>query len=337
MIIDLPRFIESERPAWHELEQRLDRIAAEPDKKWPLAETLRFHFLYQKVAADLGRIATFSAEPELRRYLESLVARAYAEVHETRQRGVRWRPWRWFVEEFPAAFRRQSWAFGLALLVTLIGAVFGGFAVALDHEAKSALLPAQFSSLNGDPADRVAKEEGAEEDRLAGSYSSFAGSLMVNNIGVSIKAMALGMTWGIGTLILLLYNGVMVGLIAVDYVMAGQSVFLLGWLLPHGSIELPAVMIGGQAGLVLGRALLGRGNPAPLAQRLRHVGRDVATLIGGVAVFLVWAGIVESFVSQHHEPRLPYWIKISFGLCELVALTWLLTRDWRRSPKKAVP
>ena len=79
---------------------------------------------------------------------------------------------------------------------------------------------------------------------------------MTNNIRVSILAMALGMSWGgIGTFILLFYNGIIVGLVALDYVRAGQTIFLLGWLMPHGVIEIPAVLIGGQAGLVLGGGL----------------------------------------------------------------------------------
>ncbi len=49
------------------------------------------------------------------------------------------------------------------------------------------------------------------------------------------------------------------------------------------------------------------------------------TLIGGVAVLLVWAGIVESFLSQHHEPVVPYWLKIVFGCVEFAALVWFLS------------
>ena len=335
MIIDIPRFVEAERPTWTELEAVLTRLGGEPDAALSLEEARRFHFLYQKVSADLGRVSTFASEPALRQYLESLVGRAYAEIHETRERGVRWRPLRWLCDEFPAAFRRHFWAFTLAVLATLVGMVFGGFAVALDPDAKAAIMPAQFSKHLGDPAERVAQEEAAKDDRLAGQHSSFAGQLMTNNIGVSIKAMALGMTWGLGTLILLFYNGVILGLVGVDYVQAGQTVFLFGWLLPHGSFEIPAILIGGQAGFVLGRALIGRGDRAPMAWRLRAVGRDVATLIGGVAVMLVWAGIVESFLSQHHQPAVPYWVKIAFGTAELVLLAWFLSRGWRLKEERA--
>ena len=331
MIIDLPRFISAERPAWTELEKFLDRLEAELDHRLTIEEAHRFHFLYQKASADLARLATFASEPELRRYLETLVGRAYGEIHETRERGARWHPVRWFLREFPAAFLRQRAAAIISVAITLVGCLFGGFAVALDDEAKDAIIPPQFSHTLGRPSDRVKREEAEKSDRLTGGHSTFAGQLMVNNIGVSIKAMALGMTWGIGTLIILFYNGVILGLVAVDYIIDGQTVFLLGWLLPHGIIEIPAILIGGQAGLVLGRALIGHGDRRALGARLRAVAPDAATLIGGVAVMLVWAGIVESFISQHHQPVLPYWLKIAFGLGEGVLLIALLNNGRKRA------
>jgi uncharacterized membrane protein SpoIIM required for sporulation len=330
MIIDLPRFISTERPAWTELERMLDRLQTEPHRQPTLDEAKRFHFLYQKVSADLGRIATFASEPELRRYLESLTARAYGEIQETRATASRFRPAQWFTTEFPRVFRRHWRAFLISTLITLVGTLFGGFAVALDGEAKEAIMPAMFSSHLGDPAKRVEKEETAQRDRLKGHRSTFASQLMANNIGVSIKALALGMTYGIGTIILLFYNGVILGLVAVDYVLAGQLVFLLGWLLPHGVIEIPAVLLAGQGGLILGHALIGRGERASLGRRLRAVGGDVMTLIGGVAVMLVWAGIVESFLSQYHEPVIPYWLKIAFGGVELSVLCWFLAMRGRK-------
>jgi hypothetical protein len=53
----------------------------------------------------------------------------------------------------------------------------------------------------------------------------------------------------------------------------------------------------------------------------------LATLIFGVAILLVWAGFVESFLSQYHEPVIPYWVKISFGLVELMVLGLFLARS----------
>jgi len=144
--------------------------------------------------------------------------------------------------------------------------------------------------------------------------------LMTHNTQVSIFTLALGMTWGVGTIIMLFYNGVILGAVAVDYVRAGQTKFLLGWLMPHGVIEIPAILIAGQAGLLLAAALIGRGNRQPLRARLRGVSGDVVTLIMGVALMLIWAGFIESFLSQYHEPIIPYIFKIAFGGVELVLL-----------------
>jgi uncharacterized membrane protein SpoIIM required for sporulation len=134
--------------------------------------------------------------------------------------------------------------------VTLVGCAFGGFAVALDPGSKAVLMP--FSHLQGDPRERVAKEEKAEKDPLADSKTTFSAYLMTHNTKVSILTLALGVTWGFGTLVMLFYNGVILGAVSVDYILAGQTKFLAGWLLPHGSFEIPAILIAGQAGLILG-------------------------------------------------------------------------------------
>ena len=322
MIIDLPRFLAAARPSWEELERMLDRFTAEPDLRLDIDQARRFYYLYQRCAADLARVQTFSAEPEVRSHLESLVLRAYGEIHETRERSRRWRPWDWFRRTLPRTFRRHAGAFGLAVGVTIAGCAFGGVALLADPEARSALLPEPHLRLT--PSQRVAREESATSDPLAGAKTTFSAFLMTHNIRVSLFALALGMTWGIGTAVLLFANGVTLGAIVVDYVGDGQGTFLAGWLLPHGAVEIPSILIAGQAGLVLAYALIGRGDARPLGQRLRRILPDVLTLIGGVAILLVWAGTVEAFLSQYHAPYLPYGIKIALGCVELVLLAWFL-------------
>jgi uncharacterized membrane protein SpoIIM required for sporulation len=325
MIIDLQRFVASERPCWSELEQTLDKLEASPNFIMNLQELRRFHRLYERTAADLAKITTFSAEPETRRYLENLVARAYGEIHEARERRTRLNVIEWFFRTLPQTFRRHTTAFYLSLAITVAGCSFGGLAILLDPAAKPILMP--FPHLMQDPAKRVAEEEKAGSDRLAGQKTSFSAFLMTHNIRISILTMAMGMSWGVGTIILLFYNGVILGAVAADYVRAGQLKFLLGWLLPHGVVEIPAILIAGQAGLVLAFALVGWGNRSPFRVRLRIVSVDIVTLIFGVGLLLVWAGIVEAFLSQYHEPVLPYAMKITFGLVELVLLVLFLAKS----------
>src|SRR5437763_7111858 len=141
MIIDFQRFVAAERPYWAELEGRLEKLEAEPNYRMTLEALRQFHLLYERAAADLAKITTFASEPETRRYLESLVARAYGEIHETRERQRRIFPLQWFFRTLPQTFRRQVRAFWLSLAITAAGCAFGGFVLALDPESKPALMP----------------------------------------------------------------------------------------------------------------------------------------------------------------------------------------------------
>jgi len=332
MIIDLQKFITEERPYWSELERELERLEAKPETRLSLRQLERFHYLYQRASADLAKIATFSAEPNTRLYLESLVGRAFGEIHEIREKPHRLRPLYWFFTIFPQTFRKHILAFWISLVAIMVGAAFGGFAVMIDSSAKQIILP--LAHLQENPSERVKKEEGVNTDYLKGAKTSFSSFLMTHNTRVAILTLALGMTWGIGTLMMLFYNGVTLGAVAIDYVLAGETPFLLGWLMPHGVIEIPAILLAGQAGIVLAGALIGWGKPISLRMRLRKISKDLATLIFGVALMLVWAGIVEAFFSQYHEPVLPYSIKIAFGAFELIILALFLGRAGRKKVSK---
>ncbi len=331
MIMDLNRFIADERPFWQELERMLEKLEAAPAPALDPGEIKRFHYLYQRASADLARLRTFSSEREIRRFLESLVARAYAEVHESRKSGRRLMLLAWFFKTFPRTFRRRRAAFWLCAGVMTLGAIFGGGAAAFDPEAKAVLMP--FPHLQTSPSERVAEEEARKGPLSLEGKASFSSYLMTHNTRVSIFAMALGMTWGLGTVLLLFYNGAILGAVAADYILSGETAFLAGWLLPHGAVEIPSILVAGQAGLVLAGALIGREQQnAPLRTRLRSVSKDLTTLIFGVAVLLIWAGLVEAFFSQHHEPAMPYEVKIGFGVLELVLLAAFF---WKSGAKSA--
>lgn len=329
MIIDIEKFIQQERPFWTELERLMSRIEGDNAFKMSFDQAQRLHYLYERTAADLGRLTTFASEPELSRYLESLVAKAYAELHETRSKTARWKILAWFFQTFPQTVRRNIGALWLSIGITIVGALFGGAAVALDPDAKPVLMP--FPHLMQNPADRVAEEERNRGVHMDGAKTGFSAELMTHNTKVSILTMSLGIAWAIGSTVLLFYNGVILGAVVVDYVMAGQTKFLAGWLLPHGSVEIPAILLAGQAGLMLGRAVIGWRDRRGLRLRLRALAPELVTLIGGVAVLLVWAGIIEAFFSQYHEPVLPYAVKIAFGLVQLVLLSVFLWRGGRKN------
>jgi uncharacterized membrane protein SpoIIM required for sporulation len=107
----------------------------------------------------------------------------------------------------------------------------------------------------------------------------------------------------------------------------------MAWLLPHGSFELPAIFIGGQAGLVIARTMFGWGTNLRLRERFARIRSDLLTLIGGAGLLLIWAGIIESFLSQYHDPQFYPW-KIGVGAVQLTGLILYLGLCGRNPPNK---
>jgi uncharacterized membrane protein SpoIIM required for sporulation len=324
VIIDISRFVEAERPHWNALEKSLAWLEANPGAPLSLSEIENLHLLYQRASSDLARVP----DGELKRYLEWLVSRAYAEIHEARDK-QRFRPWKWLTEEYPRTFRHHIRAFQLAAILTIGGVAFGALAVKIDPEAKNVIMP--FDALQVTPAERVAHEREDAGKHMSGVKTRFSAQLMTHNTQVALTVLAMGMTFGFGTIIMLFYNGVILGAVAFDYIHGGEGIFLMGWLLPHGVIEIPAILVGGQAGLLIAHALIGWGSRISRAERLRRVSRDIVTLAAGAALMLVWAGIIESFLSQYHEPVIRYGTKIAFGLVEAALLTSYLAFAGRKT------
>lgn len=323
MILDLDRFIAKERPFWDELAEILRHQAENPSRRSSLEEARRFYYLYQRTSADLVKLKTFAGEVETTRFLERLIAGAYSHLHESGGESVPFRPWRWLTKTFPCTFRRHWLAFVLSIGTFWIGAGFGAAALALNYDLKADFIPPQFGHLYEKPSKRVEREEKKDFDAFQGRHQ-FSAQLMTHNTKVTIMTMVAGFFYGIFTFILLFYNGTIIGVVMFDYITDGQSVFLTAWLLPHGSFELPAIFMGGQAGLVIARTMFGWGTNLRLRQRFARIRGDLLTLVAGAGLLLVWAGIVESFLSQYHDPMFYPW-KIGFGAIQLIALALYLT------------
>lgn len=318
MILDVEKFIRQRRSEWEEFEQMVALLESDKRASMDIEKAQRYNYLYERIAADLSKLSAYAVEPQTKRYLESLVARGFGEMHGHVRKLPFFTALLALLSSFPITVRRHARVLALVVAIFVSGMIFGGLALALDESAKPVLMP--FSHLLGDPSERVADEEANEGKYMQGAKTSFSAHLMTHNTKVAILTLALGMTFGIGTGICLFYNGVILGAVVMDYIMAGETVFLTAWLLPHGSVEIPAILLAGQGGLLLGHTLLFSKQRMSFAERLRSVRGDLIALISGVAVMLIWAGIVESFLSQYHEPVISYESKILFGFIQLMGL-----------------
>ena len=313
-------------PRWEQLDAWLRKLADDPWRPWSLDEAREFEALYQRASADLARLAAYAAQPPVRSYLEGGGPRLCG--NRPTVRSGRFRFGHWITATLPGTFRRRT-----ARLHSRPGPLRGGdrlrgrgAPVRSDGQAG----PAALRPSPGRPGGAGGAGGARAGDKLSGRKAGFSGALMTHNTRVTLTCAAGGATWGVVTAIFVFYNGVILGAVAADYLRAKHGAFLVGWLLPHGSVEVPAMLIGAQAGFVLAGALIGRGTGRRLSERIHAVMPDFVTLCFGGALMLVWAGLVEAFFSQYHSPVLPYSFKIAFGSLEAVGLAAYLALAGRR-------
>jgi uncharacterized membrane protein SpoIIM required for sporulation len=225
------------------------------------------------------------------------VGRAYALLYVSDSRGWSSVP-RFFTHELPQTIRRHAGTMALAT------ALFLG--PALIMALLTLLRPDLLEMLNPQMAGMVRELSARHQGRnwLPEEIRPMASSLiMANNIQVSFFAFAGGILLGLGTLYVLVSNGLLLGAIFAGVARTSAAMDFFAFVAPHGVIELPAIVISAGAGLLLARALIDPGLYSR-ADALRLAGREAAVLILGVASFLVVAGTVEGLFSPSSAPHL---------------------------------
>jgi uncharacterized membrane protein SpoIIM required for sporulation len=144
-----------------------------------------------------------------------------------------------------------------------------------------------------------------------------ASSIIANNVQVTFAAFALGVTAGLGTLTLLLLNGVSLGGVLGLYESKGILRLIVAFVAPHGVLELTAICIAGGGGLLIAAALLLPGDRTR-RRALKENSRRAIRLIGTSTVLLIVAGSLEGLVSP--IPNWPLSAKLAVSAATAVLL-----------------
>lgn len=306
--MDLAAFVEGHRPRWARLASLLDRVEAVGLRHLSLEEAQELGRLYRQASSDLLTARGRALSAEVVDYLNDLVARGYALTFPGTR--VRLRDaWTFLSRDFPRLVRQEWRVVGLSYLILLLGVGFGFGAMARDPLAAEVLLPAQHLHL--DPDQRV-KDAASGSSADGSTQATFASMLFTHNIQVAFLCFALGLTLGVGTVVLLFYNGLMLGALAWAYQAKGHAVWFWAWILPHGVVELSAICLASAGGLVLARGLLAPGERSA-GESLRLQSQSAVRLVLGTLPLFVVAGLTEGTLSQLHQPVLPAWFKLAYA------------------------
>jgi uncharacterized membrane protein SpoIIM required for sporulation len=130
-----------------------------------------------------------------------------------------------------------------------------------------------------------------------------ASSIIANNVQVAFGAFAFGITAGVGTLVVLSFNGLFFGAVLGLFANYGLATWLLTFVAGHGILELTAIFMAGGAGLLIGRAVVAPGDLMRRDALVRN-GRLAIELVGAAACLLLLAGTIEGFLSASNAPTL---------------------------------
>jgi uncharacterized membrane protein SpoIIM required for sporulation len=297
---------------WSRLESLLARVKEQGLHALSRSELRELGLLYRQTATDLSAVRGDPSSVQQSRYLNQLLGRAHNAIYSGQKKTVGG-IWQFYRRQYPRIFRKFLPYTAVATAIFWVGALAGMCFVLSDPDYMREFLPPQL----------VASIERHEmwTHSIVSVKPQASSAIMTNNLSVSFMAFAAGITGGIGTLYLLFFNGMMIGVIGTACANYGMSVPLWSFVAPHGVLELPAIFIAGGAGLRLARALL---FPGLLSRRdsLAVGGTEAVRLLVGVIPMLVVAGTIEAFFSPSSTPASFKFLAAAALFTLLIAYLW---------------
>lgn len=296
--MDLSSFERMRSAEWTELQQLVGR-----GNSLGPQDVLRRGTLYRAACADLAFVRRRFPDESVRRSLELLVARSRQAVYSRTPRNRLFEFGNFLRRGFWVRVRERPGAIALSAVTLFVPAVLILVWAIRDPDAVRRFNPA--ANFWDGPV-----IEGASE-RTAAAFK-----IILNNVRVSWLCAAGGALAGFMTMGVLVMNGVLLGSVVGLAIANGNGQDALEWIPAHGGIELSCFVIAGAAGYRLGAAIIA---PGAFTRRVAVAseGKAMLSMVGGVSLILILAGLIEGFVSPAY---LGAPVVITIGVVSTIAL-----------------
>jgi uncharacterized membrane protein SpoIIM required for sporulation/uncharacterized RDD family membrane protein YckC len=288
------RLIARKSTRWEEFRLLADRAARRGLDSFGPEELPDFAARYREVAADLARARTYRAPAATRNLLERLVAAGHNALYRD-ERKTAARVWEIVLRECPAGVI-QGWRYVVIAVLTFSAPIAAGYLLMREEPALAeAVLPDGMLRRAEAGVERQARGEGYYVSRpeLQAAEASF---IISNNVRVAFLCFAGGVLLGVGSLVLLAFNGLSIGTTFGHFANMGLFGYIGTFVAGHGTLELFAICVAGAAGFLLGKSIIAPGE-LTRGDALVVNGRLAIRMVGAVVVMLVVAGTIEGFVS----------------------------------------
>ncbi len=256
--------------------------------------------LYRQVAADLSVLRQDSTARTYTVHVNQLLARAHHIIYSGRKTNLR-TLFLFLRDEYPAVFQRQI---GFVLASLAVSVAFGILGAVL-----TSARPEFMRHFVGPDMIATMERHQMWTESIVSVAPRETSHIMTNNLTVCFVTFAAGITFGLGTFYYLFFNGMLLGVVGAACHQYGMSLMLWSFVVGHGSLELPSIILSGAAGFRLGYAML---FPGALRWKdsVAQGGLEATRLVSGIIPLLVIAGCLEGFFSPSHAP---VWLKFAVG------------------------
>lgn len=287
-------FIEKNKESWKRLEYLLTASKVNPSE---------LQTLFAKVSGDLSYARTFFPNRSVKLYLNQLMMRVFNKIKVAPKRNLKDKVIHFYAERLPELIIRHKEAFFLAFGVFLLAVLIGVFSTLHDDQFASQILGDSYVHMT---ERNINNEDPMNVYKDPDKTDMFLG-ITINNIRVAFLTFVLGIFGGLGSVFVLLSNGIMVGVFQTFFFTKGLFLesFLTIWI--HGTIEISSIVIAGAAGLIIGKGLFFPGT-YDRKVALRFAAKEGLLVLLSIVPLLLMAGFLEGFVTRLTD--LPTAIKV---------------------------
>ena len=300
-------FIKQNKEKWLDFEKAIfGKALKNPDQ---LAS------LYVHLVNDLSYAQTYYPKSKTILYLNNLAAKAFQKIYKTKREDTNRFVHFWKIEVPLIVYQYRRYVLYAFLIFGSFIAI-GALSAAFDDSFVRLILGDHYVNMtleNIEAGDPVAVYKSGS------NWGSFFG-ITLNNLYVGIKSFIYGVFGGLGTGLVLLYNGIMIG--AFQYFFYAEGVFWESvrgiWI--HGSMEIFAIVIEGAAGLILGASILFPKTFSRMTSFKMGMKDGVKILISTFPFTFV-AGFLEGYVTRYSN-TMPNWLSVSIILLTLSIISF---------------
>ncbi len=271
--------------------------------------------LYIQLVNDLAYAQTYYPKSKTILYLNNLAAKAFQKIYKTKRedtnRFVHF--WKTEVPLIVHQYRRYVlYAFIIFGTFTAIGAL----SAAHDDTFVRLILGDNYVNMS---LENIKSGDPVAVYKSGSNWGSFIG-ITLNNLYVGIRSFIYGIFGGLGTGLILLYNGIMLG--SFQYFFYKEHVFWESvrgiWI--HGAMEIFAIVIEAAAGLMLGASILFPKTYSRFTSFKMGM-RDGFKILISTFPFTIAAGFLEGYVTRYSNV-MPNWLSVGIILSTLSLISF---------------